>query len=470
MLRTTILRSLQDRAGLGVKMGQRRGNKRLLSIEKNGSSKADMRAARAKRMEQAASAAKKRSKVANAKQDTPLLSGGQKKALGSLVIGSGLIAMAAEDIRKNPMGPLATSYRGSIVENFCDWLYENLVLSWSSVYDPHTDKLLPTYEAGTFYGPVPEGAPAPPLLVLDLEKTLIGSVHDAKYGWRHVKRPGFDKFIDRLSQYYEIVIFSENDKNVELLEAIDPERKAHKLGAESAEARGGVMLKRLDYMNRDVKRIVLIDDSPESSQMFPRNTLLIKPFSDINDKTDTALLDLLPLLQALVHDGVQDFPACFDDLGTNDAHEAALEYKMRVGEAKNAIKAKRAVGLGAVLASGRSGTLPAEDPEERSLLSQIVGDAPVGTTVGGGIDTTGKQVATNLDLAGIGASKHTGVGGSSKKAKVEKRKGTLAQWFEDSAQESDKLREMKMQKMNEMHMERTKAKEEKAKKRANASY
>ena len=316
---------------------------------------------------------------------------------------------------------------------------------------------------------MPEGAPAPPLLVLDLEKTLIGSIHDAKYGWRHVKRPGFDKFIDRLSQYYEIVIFSENDKNVELLEAIDPERKTHKLGAESAEARGGVMLKRLDFMNRDIKRIVLIDDSSESSQLFPRNTLLIKPFVDIHDKTDTALLDLLPLLQALVHDGVQDFPACFDDLGTNDAHEAALEYKMRVEEAKHTIKAKRAVGLGAMLAAGRSRPSSVEDPEERSLLSQIVGEAPAGAAVGGGIDLAGKQVATNLDLAGTGASKHTGVGGSTRDAKVEKRKGALAQWFEDSAQESDKLREMKMQKMNEMHMERMKAKEEKAKKRSKAS-
>ena len=108
-----------------------------------------------------------------------------------------------------------------------------------------------------------------------------------------------------------------------------------------------------------------------------------------------------------------------------------------------------------------------EDPEERSLLSQIVGDAPIGATVGGGMDAQGKQVATNLDLAGTGASKHTGVGSSNKNAKVEKRKGALARWFEDSAEESDKLRELKMQKMNEMHMERMKAKEEKAKKKAN---
>ena len=125
---------------------------------------------------------------------------------------------------------------------------------------------------------------------------------------------------------------------MEVLDAIDPERKCHKLGAESAQAKGGVMLKRLDCMNRDLRQIVLIDDSPATSELFPRNTLLIKPFEDINDKTDRALLDLIPLLQGLVHDGVKDFRECFDDLGTHVASEAVEEYSMRVANAKNAMK------------------------------------------------------------------------------------------------------------------------------------
>ena len=97
------------------------------------------------------------------------------------------------------------------------------------------------------------------------------------------------------SHNYEIVIFSENEKNMDILEAIDPERKCHKLGAESAEAKGGVMLKRLDYMNRDLSRIVLIDDSESTSSLFPRNTLLIKPFTDINDKTPNIRTTVAPL-------------------------------------------------------------------------------------------------------------------------------------------------------------------------------
>jgi import inner membrane translocase subunit TIM50 len=308
---------------------------------------------------------------------------------------------------------------------------------------------------------------------LDLEKTLIGSVHDAKYGWRHVKRPGVQKFIDRLSNYYEIVIFSENEKNMDIFEAIDPQNKCHKFGAESAESRNGVMLKRLDYMNRDMSRIVLIDDSEETSSLFPRNTLIIRPFSDINDKSDTALLELLPLLQALVHDGVTDFRKTFDDLGTNDATEATLEYRMRVSKAKEGIKEKRRKGLGSLLSKrvdARTGGGSSDggwDAEGggggggASLLSRIVGDAPVGTASMAGMDASGKQSTTIIDLAGAGAGAHTKVGAStdpSSKKRV-KKKGALFQWLEDSQQESEKIRELKMQRMNEIHMEKMQKKE-----------
>lgn len=435
--------------------------RRQLSSESGDS----LRASRAARMRKAVTSSNQSAaKKAGAKKDDSVLSSGQQMVLGGLVAVVGLATYGSYEIRTNPLGALATAYHGSIFESAWHWLQDNVFISFDSVYQPHSDQLIPTYEAGAFYGPVPPGAPPPPLLVLDLEKTLIGSVHDAKYGWRHVKRPGIQKFIDRLSQYYEIVIFSENEKNVDILDAIDPERKCHKLGAESAEAKGGVMMKRLDYMNRDLSRIVLIDDSESTSSLFPRNTLLIKPFTDINDKTDAALVELLPLLQALVHDGVKDFRDCFDDLGTHEASEAVLEYKMRVSDAKDAMQEKRRKGLGSLLNKKKGGSSDLSDVSESgSLLSQIVGDSPSGGFGAVGASSGQTQQATNLDLAGVGAGAHTGVGASTDKKpkKREKKKGALFQWLDDSQQESEKIRELKMQKMNEMHMERMKEKESK---------
>lgn len=120
-------------------------------------------------------------------------------------------------------------------------------------------KLLPDWP---YFPNVPPGTPCPPTLVLDLEGTLwcalpyrwvpaalagrvtaascaplyaalcfdgralppgrlvclclcallccSTSVWDHKHGWRHVKRPGVEKFLKEVSRYFEVVIFSPN--------------------------------------------------------------------------------------------------------------------------------------------------------------------------------------------------------------------------------------------------------------------
>jgi import inner membrane translocase subunit TIM50 len=201
---------------------------------------------------------------------------------------------------------------------------------------PDSDKLLPDWPYPD--QDIPPGMPPLPLLVLDLERTLIGSDYDSDHGWRHVKRPGLEKFIKSLAyQYYEIVIFSENELMMipeELFAAIDPNNLCHKFGSNKAETRDKVVLKRLDVMNRDIRKIILIDDNPESFQLCERNTLQVKPFFSSDVDNDTILLDLIPFLQALVHDGSSDFRETFDDLGTHDAEQAVIEYRMRLSRKK----------------------------------------------------------------------------------------------------------------------------------------
>ena len=217
----------------------------------------------------------------------------------AVVAGLGACGYVTYDVRMNKAGPLGQLYYGSPAEAFLTWLYAETLGRFREIYFPCDNKLLPDWPTAPCYGNPPPGTPAPPLLVVDLEKTLIGSEYDARYGWRHVKRPGLDYFLDKLSSYYEIVIFSENDIGTvaEVMIAIDPDGRCHKLGSAAAEARDGLMLKRLDYMNRDVSRIILIDDSPDAFQLFPRNTLQVKPFTDVGDGSDRVLYDLVPLLQ-----------------------------------------------------------------------------------------------------------------------------------------------------------------------------
>ncbi len=63
---------------------------------------------------------------------------------------------------------------------------------------PNREKLLPDWP---YFPNVPPGTPCPPTLVLDLEGTLCTSTWDPKFGWRHVKRPGVEKFLKEMSRY-----------------------------------------------------------------------------------------------------------------------------------------------------------------------------------------------------------------------------------------------------------------------------
>jgi import inner membrane translocase subunit TIM50 len=289
--------------------------------------------------------------------------------------------------------------------------------------------------------------------VLDLEKTLIGSEYDARYGWRHVKRPGLDQFIARLCQYYEIVILSENDVGTvqDILVAIDGEGRCHKFGSAACEARDGVMLKRLDLMNRDISRIILIDDDPEASKLFPDNTLQIKPFTDVRDKNDTVLFDLVPLLQAFVHDGAADFRTTLDDLGTHEAEEAVIEYRMRLSEKKAAEERKRNKGIGGVVRSRIAPSSTGDVPESRSgvlSVSQIVGEAP-------------PEGASPADLSSTPSA--TGKPGSKETPKppAQKKKGALFDWLDNAEKEREEYEMRRREKMNEIYANRMREKMQK---------
>ena len=324
----------------------------------------------------------------------------------SILASLGVAGYCVYDIKTNKQGSLGTMYYGSDMEKFMLWLYAETFGRFQEMYFPSDDKLLPDWPSAPCYGNPAPGTPAPPLLVVDLEKTLIGSEYDARYGWRHVKRPGLDQFLEKLSAYYEIVIFSENDIGAvaEVMFAIDPEGRCHKLGSAAAEARDGLMIKRLDYMNRDVSRIILIDDNPEAFQLFPRNTLQVKPFSDVKDSTDRVLYDLVPLLQAFIHDDSKDFRDTLDDLGTHEAEEAVIEWQMRVSEKKTEETKKRNKGLGGLVRSRfvdkpisnkhsiSNSSSSNEEGESRFIsLSQLVGGVD---------DSTGTQGSSSLDDKG----------------------------------------------------------------------
>lgn len=365
-----------------------------------------------------------------------------------LLLTLGLSSFVYYDLNKNPEGFVASLYNDSQLQKFIS----RMLGSVSEIYKPESEKLLPDWGSLPFYAGLMPGTPPMPLLVLDLERTLIGSVHDTKYGWRHAKRPGVEKLLQALSQYYEIVIFSENDiaSVEEILLAIDPDHRCHYLGATHGELRDTVIVKRLDFMNRDVRRIILVDDDPQSFQDFPRNTIKIKPYVNIYDKNDTILLDLIPVLQAFVHDNVEDFTKVLDNLGTHDADEVVTEYHMRVSRKRAEELQKRNKGLGGLLrgkGANSTETLSDMQSNKSSILSisDIVGAAPV----------TNGFVAKTKPINNSNSDVVPSVGYTPPSSdKVVKKTGWLFGAMQQVEKDKQEANEIKIQKMNEIYQKK----------------
>ncbi|RLN93775.1 hypothetical protein BBJ28_00015119, partial [Nothophytophthora sp. Chile5] len=195
--------------------------------------------------------------------------------------------------------------------------------------DPSRQKLLPDWPIPQ----VPADTPPVPVLVLDLEDTLVHSEWSRKHGWRHAKRPGVDEFLETLCQYYEIVIFSQNYGAEEIVTKLDPKQCAlHCLSRDSTRYLNGAHVKDLANLNRDLRQVVILDDDPAAYQLQPENAIPIKPFTDGRDREDHELKDLIPFLKALASERVPDFRSVIGEFRDDDGviRDVASKYGARV--------------------------------------------------------------------------------------------------------------------------------------------
>mmetsp|Transcript_45769 Transcript_45769/g.74672 ORF Transcript_45769/g.74672 Transcript_45769/m.74672 type:complete len:408 (+) Transcript_45769:3-1226(+) len=166
---------------------------------------------------------------------------------------------------------------------------------------PSRDKLLPELP------PPPPGVPNIYTLVLDLDDTLVHSVWDRQHGWRTQKRPGVDAFLAYMAQFYEIVLFTTGlpDYVDPIVNQLDPHGYiAHRLYRDATLYKDGHHVKDLSPLNRDLSRVVLVDDIDASLAPQPDNLVPVKPFS--GNPNDLSLLYLVPFLENLVRESAPD--------------------------------------------------------------------------------------------------------------------------------------------------------------------
>jgi len=259
------------------------------------------------------------------------------------------------------------------------WITEKVGALCAPFTNPSREKLLPDWPPD--YLNISPDVPCPHTLVVDLDDTLVRATWDRRYGWRHAKRPGAEAFLREMAKYYEIVIFTSNIAGVAdpVVYALDKEGCAmHRLYRDATRFVRGTHCKDISRLNRDVRKIVVLDDDPRAVQLQPENAILVTPFLDARDKTDTELEDITPFLIAIVNEGVTDVPAALAKFSDRKAATVAREYGAMLAEAKAHTAAARSIGLGGFVRA-TAAKLPAPDHLAATggvTAKDIVGDAP----------------------------------------------------------------------------------------------
>lgn len=156
-------------------------------------------------------------------------------------------------------------------------------------------------------------SPEKKTIFLDLDETLVHSnpnpppekydfivrpvIDGHRVEFYVVKRPFMDEFLEFLSEKFEVVVFTAGLKEYASLVLDRIDRKgliSHRLYRDSCKEVDGMFVKDLSDKGRDMKKVVIVDDNPNSYLFQPENAIPIRPFT--NDLADGELKKLIEFL------------------------------------------------------------------------------------------------------------------------------------------------------------------------------
>lgn len=206
--------------------------------------------------------------------------------------GAALCEKSTDGGKEDPAASTSiTSSVASVYTYLSEGAYSTFVAPFT---EPSSDKLLPGF-------PERLKGKEPPTLVIALDDVLIHSTWDRQYGWRYMKRPGVDQFLKALGQFYEIVVWTDQFSLMEpVIVTLDQHRVIrHRLYKDAMVYRNGKYVKDLRHLNRDLKRVVVLDCKEENAQHQKENYVFVKPFT--SDSTDKATYNLAAYVPYFLH-------------------------------------------------------------------------------------------------------------------------------------------------------------------------
>ena len=142
-------------------------------------------------------------------------------------------------------------------------------------------------------------------LVLDLDETIVHNNSTEKI--EPVLRPGIEEFLDVLSNYYEIILFTASTKeyaNTVLNYIKNSHLINYKLFREQTTKFSDNYLKDIGKLGRDLKKVIIIDNVSDNFCLNPENGIFINTW--MGDENDKSLFELIPVLKSIVTNKQKD--------------------------------------------------------------------------------------------------------------------------------------------------------------------
>ena len=203
----------------------------------------------------------------------------------------------------------------------------------------------------------------------------------------------------------------------------------HRLYRDATYYHNGVHVKDLKRLNRNLNRMIVLDDDPDEVQFNPENLIRIKPYKDPSDRTDDSLLRILPFLVEIARVGYDNIPKLLEQYQGMDADQIADEQARRVEELRNSRIRRAQAGLGGLARGG----LDLPEPEL----------APVGDAM----SAYGTTQLTAKDIAGAAPPKEGTDAG-------------FIGWMNRRAKEKEESQMRKLEKWNEVMMKKAKQRQQ----------
>lgn len=144
-------------------------------------------------------------------------------------------------------------------------------------------------------------------------------------------RPGTDKFLERMSLFFELVIFTASLSKyaTPLMKKLDPQQLCGvHLFREHCTFYNGVFVKDMSRLGRNLGDVIILDNSPISYLFQPECGMPILNWYD--DKNDQELTKYIPILERLAF--VEDVRTYIPRMVVNNQ----IDYKRAIETVRNA--------------------------------------------------------------------------------------------------------------------------------------